>query len=200
MRSKSKSRMNEIKKFVENYYMKEYRSPSITEIANALSIARSTAHSYLVEMNEKGMLSYNGKDIRTELIEKIKPNMTRAAILGSISCGVPNFAEENIEEYVSLPESMFGKGEFFILRAKGESMIDVGIEEGDLVVIKAQNYAEEGQIVVALVEDEATLKRFYKDKKTNRVRLHPENSKMEDIIVDNCIIQGVAVKVIKDLF
>lgn len=200
MRSKSKSRMNEIKKFIENYYMKEYRSPSITEIANALSIARSTAHSYLVEMNEKGMLSYNGKDIRTELIEKIKPNVTRAAILGSISCGVPNFAEENIEEYVSLPESMFGKGEFFILRAKGESMIEVGIEEGDLVVIKAQNYAEEGQIVVALVEDEATLKRFYKDKKTNRVRLHPENSKMEDIIVDNCIIQGVAVKVIKDLF
>ena len=180
--------------------MKEYRSPSITEIANALSIARSTAHSYLVEMNEKGMLSYNGKDIRTELIEKIKPNVTRAAILGSISCGVPNFAEENIEEYVSLPESMFGKGEFFILKAKGESMIEVGIEEGDLVVIKAQNYAEEGQIVVALVEDEATLKRFYKDKKTNRVRLHPENSKMEDIIVDNCIIQGVAVKVIKDLF
>lgn len=200
MRSKSKSRMNEIKKFIENYYMKEYRSPSITEIAKAVNIARSTAHAYLVDMNEKGMLSYNGKDIRTELIEKIKPNVTRAAILGSISCGVPNFAEENIEEYVSLPESMFGKGEFFILKAKGESMIDVGIEEGDLVVIKAQNYAEEGQIVVALVEDEATLKRFYKDKKTNRVRLHPENSKMEDIIVDNCIVQGVAVKVIKDLF
>lgn len=200
MRSKSKSRMNEIKKFIENYYMKEYRSPSITEIAKAVNIARSTAHAYLVDMNEKGMLSYNGKDIRTELIEKIKPNVTRAAILGSISCGVPNFAEENIEEYVSLPESMFGKGEFFILKAKGESMIEVGIEEGDLVVIKAQNYAEEGQIVVALVEDEATLKRFYKDKKTNRVRLHPENSKMEDIIVDNCIIQGVAVKVIKDLF
>ena len=192
--------MNEIKKFIENYYMKEYRSPSITEIAKAVNIARSTAHAYLVDMNEKGMLSYNGKDIRTELIEKIKPNVTRAAILGSISCGVPNFAEENIEEYVSLPESMFGKGEFFILRAKGESMIEVGIEEGDLVVIKAQNYAEEGQIVVALVEDEATLKRFYKDKKTNKVRLHPENSKMEDIIVDNCIIQGVAVKVIKDLF
>lgn len=200
MRNKSKSRMNEIKKFIENYYMKEYRSPSITEIAKAVSIARSTAYSYLVEMNKQGMLSYNGKDIRTELIEKIKPNVTRAAILGSISCGVPNFAEENIEEYVSLPESMFGKGEFFILKAKGESMIEVGIEEGDLVVIKAQNYAEEGQIVVALVEDEATLKRFYKDKKTNRVRLHPENSKMEDIIVDNCMIQGVAVKVIKDLF
>lgn len=200
MRSKSKSRMNEIKKFIENYYIKEYRSPSITEIAKAVSIARSTAHAYLVEMNDQGMISYHGKDIRTELIEKIKPNVTRAAILGSISCGVPNFAEENIEEYVSLPESMFGKGEFFILKAKGESMIEVGIEEGDLVVIKAQNYAEEGQIVVALVEDEATLKRFYKDKKTNRVRLHPENSKMEDIIVDNCIIQGVAVKVIKDLF
>ena len=199
MRSKSKSRMNEIKKFVENYYMQEYRSPSITEIAKAVNIARSTAHSYLVEMNKKGMVSYNGKDIRTELIEKIKPNVTRAAILGSISCGVLNFAEENVEEYVSLPESMFGKGEFFILRAKGESMIEVGIEEGDLVVIKVQNYAEEGQIVVALVEDEATLKRFYKDNQTNKIRLHPENSQMEDLLVDGCVIQGIAVKVIKDL-
>ena len=199
MRSKSKSRMNEIKKFVENYYMQEYRSPSITEIAKAVNIARSTAHSYLVEMNKKGMVSYNGKDIRTELIEKIKPNVTRAAILGSISCGVLNFAEENVEEYVSLPESMFGKGEFFILRAKGESMIEVGIEEGDLVVIKVQNYSEEGQNVVALVEDEATLKRFYKDNQTNKIRLHPENSQMEDLLVDGCVIQGIAVKVIKDL-
>lgn len=199
MRSKSIEKMNQIKEFVEKFYMKEYRSPSTTEIAKQVGIARGTAYTYLVEMDERGMISYNGKEIRTELIEKIKPNVTRAAVLGSVSCGVPKFAEENIEEYVSLPESMFGKGEFYILKAKGESMIEVGIEDGDLVVIKSQSYAQEGQIVVALVEDEATLKRFYKDKALNKVRLHPENSQMEDIIVDNCIIQGIAVKVIKDL-
>lgn len=114
-----------------------------------------------------------------------------------ISCGLPNIAEEHIEEYVSLPESMFGSGEFYILRARGESMIEAGIDPGDLVVIRKQETAENGQIAVALVDEEATLKRFYVE--DNRVRLHPENSEMEDFYVDHCIIQGVAVKVIKDL-
>ena len=104
------------------------------------------------------MLSYDGKEIRTELTEKVMPNMNRAAVLGSVSCGVPRFAEENIEEYVSLPEALFGRGEFFILKAKGDSMIDAGIDDGDLVVIKQQSSAEDGQIVVALMDDEATLK------------------------------------------
>jgi len=125
--------------------------------------------------------------------------MNRAAVLGSVSCGVPRFAEENIEEYVSLPEALFGRGEFFILKAKGDSMIDAGIDDGDLVVIRQQSSAEDGQIVVALIDDEATLKRFYRDDKNKRVRLHPENEAMEDIFVDDCIIQGIAVKVIKDL-
>lgn len=191
--------MKQIKAFVESYYSTEYRSPSIAEIAKSVGVVKSTVYKYLLEMREKGMIQYDGKEIRTDLIDKIKPNVTKAAILGSVSCGVPKFAEENIEEYVSLPESLFGKGEFYILRAKGDSMIEVGIDDGDLVVIKAQNYARNGEIVVALIDDEATLKRFYKEEKNNKVRLHPENSKMEDIIVDNCIIQGIAVKVIKDL-
>lgn len=114
-----------------------------------------------------------------------------------ILCGLPNIAEENIEEYASLPESMFGRGEFYILRARGESMIEAGIETGDLLVIRKQEHAENGQITVVLIDDEAALKRFYMD--DNRVRLHPENSEMEDIYVDNCIIQGIAVKVIKDI-
>ena len=87
----------------------------------------------------------------------------------------------------------------FILRAYGDSMIEAGIDDGDLVLIRQQNYADDGQIVVALMEDEATLKRFYPEPEKHRVRLHPENSAMEDIIVDNCVIQGVAVKVLKDL-
>ena len=111
--------------------------------------------------------------------------------------GVPKFAEENIEEYVCLPESLFGRGEFFLLRARGDSMIGAGIEDGDLVLIRQQNTAEYNQIVVALVDDEATLKRFRPNE--DHICLHPENNRYEDIIVDSCLIQGVAVKVIKDL-
>lgn len=199
MRSKSIELMKEIKDYVEAYYLSEYQSPSITKIAKKVGLARSTTHGYLIEMRERGMLSYDGKDIRTELTEKVKPNVTRAAVLGNVSCGVPRFAEENIDEYVSLPESMFGKGEFYILRAKGDSMINAGIDDGDLVVIKQQSSADDGQIVVALIGDEATLKKFYRDDANKRIRLHPENETMEDIFVDDCLIQGVAVKVIKEL-
>ena len=129
----------------------------------------------------------------------VKSQAVRVPVLGSIACGIPKFAEENIEEYVRLPVSLFGKGDFFILRAYGDSMIEAGIEDGDLVLIRQQNIADEGQIVVALIDDEATLKRFYPEPQKHRIRLHPENSHMDDIFVDHCEIQGVAVKVLKDL-
>ena len=199
MRSKSIELMNQIKEFVESYYLNKHCSPSTAEIAKNLGVVKSTVYKYLIEMRERGMLSYDGKEIRTELTDKVMPNMNRAAVLGSVSCGVPRFAEENIEEYVSLPEALFGRGEFYILKAKGDSMIDAGIDDGDLVVIKQQSNAEDGQIVVALMDDEATLKRFYRDDENKRIRLHPENESMGDIFVNDCIIQGIAVKVIKDL-
>ena len=112
----------------------------------------------------------------------------KVPVLGMVSCGVPRFAEENIEEYVCLPVALFGKGNFFILRVNGESMIEAGIDHGDFVFIKCQNHAQPGQIVVALMEDEATLKRFFPEPKQRRFRLHPENSQMNDIYVDECMI------------
>ena len=199
MRSKSIDTMKAIKIFVEEYYLSHYQSPTTAQIAEGVGIARSTAYKYLVEMDHRNMIFYDGKTIKTEIIEQSSPKLIRAAILGNVSCGLPNFAEENIEEYVSLPEALFGKGEFYILRANGESMVDIGIEDGDLVVIRKQSTANEGEIVVALVDNEATLKRFYMDTLNKRIILHPENKTMEDIYVDNCMIQGVAVKVIKDL-
>ena len=98
-----------------------------------------------------------------------------------------------------LPISLFSSGDFYLLRASGDSMIKVGICDGDLVLVRRQNHADDGQIVVALMEDEATLKRYYREPQNRRIRLHPENDSMEDIYVDNCAIQGVAVKVIKNL-
>lgn len=191
--------MNHIIEFAEQYYLENSSSPSVRVIADEFGIGVSTAYRYLLEMDERGLISYDGNRISNARIEKLSSNsgVIRAAVVGSIACGIPNLAEENIEEYVSLPRSMFGNGEFFILIANGESMIDAGIETRDLVVIRKQSCAEDGQIVVALVEDETTLKRLYRE--NGKVRLHPENRDMEDIIVDDCIIQGVAVKVIKDL-
>lgn len=199
MRRRNVELMNRIIEFAEQYYLENSSSPSVRVIADKFGIGVSTAYRYLLEMDERGLITYDGKRISNDRIEKLNSNsgVIRAAVVGSIACGIPNLAEENVEEYVSLPRSMFGDGEFFILRANGESMIDAGIETGDLVVIRKQACAEDGQIVVALVEDEATLKRLYRDK--GKVILHPENRAMDDIIVDDCIIQGVAVKVIKDL-
>ena len=199
MRRRNVELMNRIIEFAEQYYLENSSSPSVRTIADRFGIGVSTAYRYLLEMDQRGLITYDGKRISNDRIEKLNSNsgVIRAAVVGSIACGIPNLAEENVEEYVSLSRSMFGDGEFFILRANGESMIDAGIETGDLVVIRKQACAEDGQIVVALVEDEATLKRLYRDK--GKVRLHPENRAMDDIIVDDCIIQGVAVKVIKDL-
>jgi repressor LexA len=199
MRSKNPDMMDAIVECVNRYHLRNYHSPTLAEIADELGIVRSTVYKYLVEMNARGMISYDGREIETAVTRKVRHETTSAAILGSIACGLPQYAEENIEEYVSLPVSMFGRGEFYILRASGESMIDAGIDSGDLVVIRKQNCADEGDIVVALVENETTLKRFYKDKRRKMIRLHPENKDMADIYVRECAIQGVAVHVIKAL-
>lgn len=195
MRHKSTELMGSIKAFVEDYYKKYRHSPSTTQVG----IARGTAYKYLLAMSDNGMISYDGQQISTEQTEKVQTEFTSVALLGTVSCGVPTLEEEYAEEYVSLPVSMFGNGTFFLLRANGESMIDAGIAPGDLVLVRKQSEAMDGDIVVALVGNENTLKRYFVDTENKQIRLHPENKTMKDIIVPECEIQGVAVKVIKNL-
>lgn len=197
MRSKDKTLMAAIEKFVSDYTDSNGISPTMQEVADGVGSSKATVQRYIAQLCDDGILDYSG--YRTMTSTKTKAAAIRVPVLGTIACGIPKFAEENIEEYVRLPVALFGKGNFFILRAYGDSMIEAGIDNGDLVLIRQQNYADEGQIVVALMEDEATLKRFYPEPKKHRIRLHPENSRMYDIYVDNCEIQGVAVKVLKDL-
>ena len=197
MRSKDKTLMAAIEKVVSDYTDSNGISPTMQEVADGVGSSKATVQRYIAQLCDDGILDYSG--YRTMTSTKTKAAAIRVPVLGTIACGIPKFAEENIEEYVRLPVALFGKGNFFILRAYGDSMIEAGIENGDLVLIRQQNYADEGQIVVALMEDEATLKRFYPEPKKHRIRLHPENSRMDDIYVDNCEIQGVAVKVLKDL-
>ncbi len=199
MRSKSPELIDKILKFAEEYYLDNGRSPATSTIAAELGISKATAYRYLVEMDERGVVEYDGQDIQTNVTKKLNNEINRTAIVGSIPCGSPEYEEENIEEYISLPTAIFGKGDFFILRASGQSMIEAGIDDGDLVVVRKQVYANEGDIIVALVDNQNTLKRFYRDEESKKIILHPENKRMKDIIVDECYIQGVACHTIKAL-
>lgn len=191
--------MKEICEYAEQYYLQNGQSPSTTKIAEAVGVSRGTAYKYLVAMNDNGMIEYDGQDIQTPVTKKLNKDTSQTAIVGSVPCGSPQYEEENIEEYISLPTAIFGKGDFFILRASGQSMIEAGIDDGDLVVVKKQVEANEGDIVVALVDNQNTLKRYFRDDENKKIILHPENKKMKDIIVGECCIQGVACHIIKEL-
>ncbi|MCQ2423622.1 MAG: transcriptional repressor LexA [Clostridia bacterium] len=199
MRRKNEALMKDMIRYVEEYRFENHSSPTIRKIAARFDISVSTAEAYLVEMNARGLLRYRPKDIQTSGTAKTDSRMTRVPVIGSVVCGSPEFAEEDFEEFVPLPVALFGEGEFFILRTHGDSMIGAGIEEGDMVVVRRSETARPGEIVVALVENETTLKTFYPEPEQHRVRLHPENPAMEDIFVPSCNVQGVACHVIKKL-
>lgn len=200
MRKKNCDLMQKIKKFTEEFYIAYKKQPSLREISEGLEIGKTTVYRYLHAMNDGGMLAYNGTDgVMTDLMHRVRSGSTMVAVLGNVSCGIPKYAEENIDTYLELPRQMLGEGSFYILRASGDSMVEAGIEDGDLVVIRQQPTAEDGDIVVALLDDEATLKTYYRDAERKCIRLHPENGKYRDILTDTVIIQGVAIKIIKDL-
>ena len=200
MRQKNEALMHNIKAFAETFFLENRTWPSLSQISAHLKIGKTTAYRYLHAMQENGMLSYDGVGgLHTELASKLCTDSCIVAVLGDVSCGLPRFAQENIESYIELPRRILGEGSFYLLRAKGDSMIGADIDDGDLVVIRQQNTARDGDIVVALMEDEATLKTLFWDKKHKCIRLHPENPKYRDMLVRNVLIQGVAVKVLKNV-
>ena len=161
MRSKSAELKTKICDTVNDWKRNVGRTPSLKELGDELGVNKSTIYRYLVEMNEDGLLEYDGSSIDTKELNRRTMNTARAAIVGSIPCGEAQSEEEYVEEYVNLPTNLFGKGDFYILRAKGDSMEDAGISEGDLVVNLKQPTAEVGDIVVALDDqNQNTLKRF----------------------------------------
>ncbi len=202
MRSKNSDLMNNIVEFINREYLDNGRTPTMQEIATAFGISKGCVSKYVAEMQEKGMLENNGscRGVRTKMMEKIQQAVEYLPVVGSIACGTPMLAEQNIETYLPIPTEFLGAGSYFILRAYGESMINAGIDDGDMVIVRQQETAEEGQIIVALIDGETTLKRYYLDDKRKRVKLHPENDDMDDMYFKRVDIQGIAIKVIKDLF
>ena len=150
MRSKNPELMEKICNYAEQHYLQNGHSPSTSMIAEAPDTPKATVYRYQVEMDEKGMMEYDGQEIQTTVTKKMNKDTTQTTRVGCVPCGSPQYEEENIREYISLPTASSARGYFFILRASGNSMIDAGIDDGDLVVVRKQNTANEGVLSLPL--------------------------------------------------
>lgn len=200
MRKKDPVLMQAIVDFINAYYRENGCTPSTRKIAEGCHTNKQSVMNYLHELDEKGKLTYAGRHIETADMKKMNRENEKVYVAGSVSCGIPLEVEEEVDEYISLPTSIFGSGKLYLLQANGDSMIDAGIDDGDHIIVRQAKEARNGDIVVALVNGtETTLKRFFIDENLQMIRLHPENKNMDDILVDECVIQGIATHVIKNI-
>jgi repressor LexA len=197
-------RQKEILTFVQRYGEAHGYPPSVREIGQALGLtSSSTVHSHLAALERKGYLRRDPSKPRAlEVLRDEREMPVRKVvalpIVGRVAAGQPILAQENIEDYFSLPADFVRSEEAFILRVRGDSMINAGIQDGDMLVVRKQPTAQNGEIVVARVDgDEATVKRFFKE--PDRIRLQPENDSMEPIYTRDAAIEGVALAVIHRL-
>ncbi len=179
-----------ILEYIEAYIEKNGYAPSVREIGQAVDLkSTSTVHGHLNRLEKKGLLHREAMKPRTiDVTRDDKPQMMRLPILGKVAAGVPILAEENAEGYVQLPDAIVGRGEHFVLEIRGDSMITAGIMNGDYVVVKRQQTAQNGDIVIAMIDDEATCKRYFKE--PDRIRLQPENPRMQPFYARSVTILG----------
>lgn len=199
MRTNDLELQRRIREYMDEYCDSNGYGPTVREIAAEMGCGVATAQRYLTILEEEGQLTRRRHGYQSNALARASESTRSVPLLGAVPCGPLTEIEEYIEGYVRLPESFTGKGKFYFLTASGNSMIGAGIEDGDLVLIRQQQEAQPGDIVVALVDNEVTLKRLAHDPERDCMYLHPENRRMKDIYVDRIEIQGVAVKVVKDL-
>ena len=190
--------------------------PTVREVCQSLGLSSpSTVHVHLKALEEKGLIKRDplksrsisltypleGSSVQAssapDVVQPSFSKIVNVPLVGDVAAGVPILAEENITDTISLPTDIVGDAPSFLLSVRGESMIEAGINDGDYVVVKEQPVANNGDIVVAIIDDGATVKRFYKEK--DHIRLQPENSSMDPIITTNCSIAGKVVAVFRRL-
>ena len=198
--AESKDKQSEIYEFLKIYTESKGYPPSVREICEAVSLkSTSTVHGHLKRLEKKGLIKRDPSKPRALEIAELatpKTEMINIPIVGKITAGLPILATENVEDTFSLPLNFIKHDkELFMLRVSGESMINAGINDNDLAIIERCNDASNGEIVVALIDDSATIKRFFKEK--DHIRLQPENDTMSPIIVDNCSILGKLVGIFR---
>lgn len=164
--------------------------PSVREICIAVGLrSTSSVHAHLTQLEKKGLLRRDSTKPRAmEVLDNPNGRGRSIPLVGRVTAGLPILAVENIEDYLVMPQHLIGREDMFALRVQGESMIEAGIQDGDIIVLRQQDYAENGDIVVALIDEEATVKRIFYEE--NRVRLQPENHTMQPIYADSVRVLG----------
>lgn len=196
-------RQLEILNFVRSYSLENGCPPTIRECANNFGISLGAIQCHYAALQKKGYLSQSGKRSRSVRVimdedgYEPPPAVTRIPLLGSVAAGKPLFSEENYDGYVNLTEPFIrNDGTYFALRVRGSSMINVGILDGDIAIIRQSNTAENGQIVVAVLEGAITLKRFYRE--SCRIRLQPENDDYKPIYCQDTMVVGILSNIIRN--
>jgi repressor LexA len=214
--AKLSKRQQSIYEYICSYTKDHGYPPSVREIGSAVGLASpSTVHMHLKALEEKGYIKRDSKKPRTievvpeesaasdhgtklvDVHEDVDKNVIQLPLVGRVAAGLPILAEQNVEEVLTLPTSIVGDASSFILRVRGQSMINAGIFDGDYIVVKEEHEAHNGEIVVALIDDSATVKTFYKE--DGHVRLQPENDAMEPIYADNPTILGRVTALIRSI-
>lgn len=211
-RGKLGRRQLEIYDFIRSYTDEHGYPPSVREIGSAVGLASpSTVHMHLKALEERGLIRRDSKKPRTievvthdagsddvvPVTQDVDNDVITLPLVGRVAAGTPILAEQNVEDRISLPTSLVGDASSFVLRVRGESMVNAGIFDGDYIVVREQGDALNGEIVVALLDDSATVKTFYREE--GRVRLQPENDAMEPIYVENPVILGKVTALVRSI-
>lgn len=185
---KVEEKLEKVYQFTINHIEENGFAPSVREICQKLDIkSTATAYSYLERLKERGLITKS--PLKKRALSPTKDiNFKNIPLIGTVTAGTPIFAVENLEGYYPLPPE-FNCEDCFALRVQGESMINAGINDKDIIIVKKQETATNGEIVVALIDDSATVKRFYK--KNGKIILHPENDYMDDMIFDEVSVLGI---------
>lgn len=191
---KISSKQQEILDYIKDEILKRGYPPAVREICEAVHLkSTSSVHAHLETLEKNGYIRRDPTkpraiEICDDNFQMVRTEMVSIPVVGRVAAGAPILAEENIESYFPIPADMVPRGESFMLKVKGDSMINAGIFSGDQIFVNACNTASNGDMVVALIDDSATVKTFYKEE--GHIRLHPENDEMDPIIVEDCQILG----------
>ncbi|MGB9792674.1 MAG: transcriptional repressor LexA [Thermacetogeniaceae bacterium] len=200
MGKKLTRRQEEILKYIQESIYKRGYPPSVREIGEAVGLkSSSTVHSHLIQLEKKGYIRRDPTKPRAiELVRTNTSSVMKVPVVGRVAAGEPILAIENIEDIFHLPDIFANSGDkVFMLTIRGDSMINAGILDGDYIIVRQQNTAENGDIVVALLGDTATVKRFYKE--DNYIRLQPENDDLEPIYTKDVIILGKVIGLLRKI-
>ncbi|MCX6345492.1 MAG: transcriptional repressor LexA [Armatimonadetes bacterium] len=204
MQKELSQRQRQILQFIMQHTQAHGYPPTVREIGEAVDLSSSSSvHAHLCALEQSGHICRDAvltRAIRVTggSLEAIKPKMVmNLPVIGRVAAGSPMLADENIEESFPVPREFLAGGEGFMLRVKGESMMEDGIMDGDFVIVRRQNAADNGDTIVAMVEDEATVKRFYKE--SGRIRLQPANPTMAPMYFDNIEVIGKVVGLVRKM-